>query len=171
MHFEDAFRLYFHKIRFIAEHYLKDHEFSENVAQDVFVTLWEKRHDIDFSRPIFPYLTVLTKNRCLNILKNQKIRQKFRDRIHAGSTQLKMDLVNSSAEDLLFSKEIEKLMVDSMDKMSDDIREAFVLCRFENKKYEEVADIQKVSIKTIEYRIMSALKVLRRDLKDFLTFF
>ncbi|MCK9304115.1 MAG: RNA polymerase sigma-70 factor [Bacteroidales bacterium] len=171
VHFENAFRLYFHKIHFIAGHYLKNKEQAENVAQDVFTTLWEKRYEVDFSRPIFPYLTVLTKNRCFNILKNKKIQHKFRDKIQKESIQLKIDLLNSSSEEILFAKEREKLVMDSMDRMSDKIREAFLLSRFENKKYEEVAEIQQVSVKTIEYRIMSALKILRKDFKDFFTFF
>lgn len=161
--FEDIFRENLHKVQFIARHYLKDIDASKNVAQDVFSTLWEKRYDIDFSRPMLPYLSVLTKNRCLNIIKSQKIEQRFRD--------LKIDLINSTTEEKIFSGEVEKLMIDSMEKMSDNIRDAFILSRFENKKYEEIAKIQQVSIKTIEYRIMSALKVLRRELKEFINFF
>lgn len=169
--FEDLFRENLHKIQFIAKHYLKDTDLSKNVAQDVFSTLWEKRHDVDFSRPMLPYLSVLTKNRCLNILKNQKIVQRFRDSNSDDTNQLKIDLINSTTEEKIFSGELESIMFDSMEKMSESIRTAFILSRFENKKYKEIADIQKVSIKTIEYRIMSALKVLRRGMKDYIRFF
>ncbi|MDD2584588.1 MAG: sigma factor [Bacteroidales bacterium] len=71
--FEEVFRENLHKVQFIARHYLKDFDASKDVAQEVFSTLWQKRQEINFSRPILPYLSVLTKNRCLNILKNQKI--------------------------------------------------------------------------------------------------
>lgn len=161
--YEEVFRQNLHKVQFIARHYLKDFDTSKDVAQEVFSTLWQKRETVDFSRPMLPYLSVLTKNRCLNILKNHKIQQTHRN--------LKIDLIHNSTAHKILSEEIEKLIVDSLGKMSESIKDAFMLSRFENKKYEEIAQIQNVSIKTIEYRIMSALKVLRRELKDFIIFF
>ena len=84
---------------------------------------------------------------------------------------LRVDLAESSSEFMLMNSEVEALMKESMEKMSPSIKETFLLCRFKEKKYEEVAKIQNVSVKTIEYRIMCALRILRKDLKDFLGLF
>jgi len=168
--YEKAFIDSYHKIEFIAVHYLKDKELSRNVAQDVFILLWEKRNEIDFSRPLFPYLAVMAKNRCLNILKRQKIEQKFIDSHTDASIQLKIELLNSTSDEMILSKELDKLVAEAMELMSENTRKTFIMSRFENKKYDEIAEIQMVSVKTVEYRIMSALKVLRKKLKDFLIF-
>ncbi len=169
--FDSAFKEHYHKIRYVAVHFLKEQEQAENVAQDVFMSLWEKREEVDFTKSVLPWLVTITRNKCLNILKNKKVQQKFQDRSYNMIMDLRVDLAESSSEFMLMNSEVEALMKESMEKMSPSIKETFLLCRFKEKKYEEVAKIQNVSVKTIEYRIMCALRILRKDLKDFLGLF
>lgn len=166
--FDNAFKEHYHKIRYVAVHFLKEHEQAENVAQDVFMSLWEKREEVDFTKSVLPWLVTITRNKCLNVLKNKKVQQKFQDRSYNMIMDLRVDLAESSSEFMLMNSEVEALVKESMEKMSPSIKETFLLCRFKEKKYDEVAKIQNVSVKTIEYRIMCALKILRKEFKDFL---
>lgn len=169
--FDSAFKEHYHKIRYVAVHFLKEHEQAENVAQDVFMSLWEKREEVDFTKSVLPWLVTITRNKCLNVLKNKKVQQKFQDRSYNMIMDLRVDLAESSSEFMLMNSEVEALVKESMEKMSPSIKETFLLCRFKEKKYDEVAKIQNVSVKTIEYRIMCALKILRKEFKDFLGMF
>jgi RNA polymerase sigma-70 factor (ECF subfamily) len=50
-------------------------------------------------------------------------------------------------------------------------QEAFILNRFKHRSYEEISKIQAVSVKNIEYRMMQAIRLLRRDLLEFFPLF
>jgi DNA-directed RNA polymerase specialized sigma subunit, sigma24 homolog len=76
-------------------------------------------------------------------------------------------LLNSGIETIL-RDEAYDIFYKTINTLPDKTKEAFCLNRFHNKTYNEIADIQKVSVKNIEYRIMSALKILRKNLSDFL---
>ena len=78
--FDSAFKEHYHKVRHVAFNFLKNHEQAEDVAQDVFVTLWKKRHELDFTKSVFPWLITITRNSCLNIVKSHKVQQKYQDR-------------------------------------------------------------------------------------------
>ena len=52
--------------------------------------------------------------------------------------------------------------------MSDSYREAFVMHRFKELSYKEIAEVLDVSPQTVAYRIQQALKLLHVSLKDYL---
>lgn len=166
--FDNAFKEHYHKVRYLATHFLKEQEQAENIAQDVFMGLWEKRYEVDFAKSVLPWLVTITRNKCLNIIKNYKVQQKYQERSYNVIMDLRADLAKSSSESMLLNKEAEVLLKEAMEKMTPSMKETFLLCRFKEKKYEEAAKIQNVSVKTIEYRIMCALRILRKEFRDFL---
>lgn len=167
--FEQMYVNNYHKIRSFCNHYLKDDNLSRSVAQDVFVTVWNNRENLDFSDELLPYLFVLAKNICLNILKREKVKQNYSDygRSHSRDS-LNLTSLRESSIGILCGKEVEKILNDALKKMPESVRSTFCMSRFKNLKYEEIAATQKISIKTVEYRIMYALRILRKLLKDYL---
>lgn len=168
--FGKIYATYLHKVQFFANSYLHDFDLAKNVAHDVFVSFWEKWDDIDFEREILPYLLTLTKNKCLNILRKDKVAKKFQDfsKINYNKEFLDYIALKDSSATRLYSNEVETILSLTMNEMPDKVREAFYLSRFNNMKYEEIANMLGVSVKTIENRIMSALKILRVNFKDYL---
>ena len=68
---------------------------------------------------------------------------------------------------------IEELTIriqEAVETLPESYKEAFVMHRFKNMSYKEIAEILGVSPKTIDYRIQQALKQLRKELKDYLPF-
>ena len=66
---------------------------------------------------------------------------------------------------------IEELTIriqEAVETLPESYKEAFVMHRFKNMSYKEIAEILGVSPKTVDYRIQQALKQLRVDLKDYL---
>ncbi len=168
--FREVYASYLHKVRFFAFHYLQDQQAAKCVAQEVFITVWENRDSVIFDENIMGYLLTVTKNKCLNILRRKKTESSFnnfkKDQYDRDSLNF-MALKDSSSTDL-YAKEVEKIFRSSVDQMPEKIKEAFLLNRFNNLKYTEIAEKQRVNIKTIEYRMMCALKILRSNLKDYL---
>lgn len=68
-----------------AKNYIQANEDAENVVQDVFVVLWEKKDELELSCTLTTYLFTLVKNRCLNYLRHKLIEEEF-------NTQMKEEL-------------------------------------------------------------------------------
>ena len=78
-----------------------------------------------------------------------------------------LEALCDASADLLLTNEFMKKFSDSLSKLPEKTQEAFILNRFKHCSYEEISKKQAVSVKNIEYRMMQALKLLRRDLIEF----
>jgi len=169
--FEECYCANIPKVRYYAYHYLNDFEEAESVAQEVFTSLWESREKLNFEEDIYPYIIILTRNKSINILRKRKLYNKY---VNHSNSYSKQDLNyaalldNSSA--ILYSSEIQSLIKKGIDKMPERIRDTFLLSRFSDLTNEEISVKQSVSIKTVESRVTSALKILREVLEDYLIF-
>jgi len=167
--FEEIYLRHYPKVKFFALSYLKEMKAAECVAQDVFVSLWNNWDKVQISDNIISYLMVSAKNNCLNIIRKNKYGQDYKE----FSQKMTKESANyaalaDSSSSTLYSNEIEILMLKALDEMPIKIKSTFILSRFKHHKYEDIAQIQNISIKTVEYRITNALKILRIYLKDYL---
>lgn len=164
--FEEVYACHFKKVHFYAYNYLKDNEKAENIAQDVFLTLWEQMDVLNGDGEILPYLFVLTKYRCLNWLRREKHHSKYaQERINCAD--ISITALKDESSTLLYSKEVTGLISKALSQMPDKVRETFVFSRFKDFKNREIAQKQNISEKTVEYRISYAYKILRKNLKDY----
>jgi RNA polymerase sigma-70 factor (family 1) len=74
--FEALFKKYYASFCVVAYRYVEDKELAKDIAQEVFIKLWDKRHTYNDIPSIKTFLYVLVKNACLNHIRNQKIREK-----------------------------------------------------------------------------------------------
>ncbi|PKO99845.1 MAG: hypothetical protein CVU13_04780 [Bacteroidetes bacterium HGW-Bacteroidetes-8] len=166
--FEDIYRRHFKKVVYFAYRYLNDQEKAQNIAQDVFLALWGQMEVLDKNGEVLPYLFILTKYRCLNWLRKEKQHLKFK-----SNTLTNYDIsITALADDSstsLYHTEIEVLVNEALKKMPDKVKDTFVLSRFKNLKNKEIATLQNISVKTVEYRISFAFRVLRKILKDYVS--
>ena len=65
-------------------------------------------------------------------------------------------------------EELDRKIKEAMVALPDSYREAFVMHRFKELSYKEIAEVLDVSPQTVAYRIQQALKLLRVSLKDYL---
>lgn len=154
---------YFSKAVSFAIYYVWDSEVARDIVHDVFVSLWENRENIDASRNIEPYIITSTKNRCINYLRDTLSRKKTRDVI----LQKNLEALESRSLEEVYMNDLQQFLRNTLSQLPAKTQEAFILNRFHNMSYEQIAAHQQVSLKNIEYRIMSALRVLRQQLKDF----
>lgn len=170
--FEQMYILHYHKIRSFCNGYLKDEEESKCIAQEVFVAVWNNRESLVFNDDLLPYLFMLAKNQSLNVLKKNKVRQNHIDHsLHLNRESLNYNALMDNTINILYGKEVEGLFAEALKQMPANVKSTFLLSRFKRLKYEEIAKVQFISVKTVEYRMMFALRVLRKMLKDYLPIF
>jgi len=157
------------RVKYFAYSYLKDMQAAESITHDVFLALWNKWQSIDVTQNVLSYLMVSTKNACLNYIRKEKHLTNFRD----YSQKFNKDTINYTAladesSTALYSQEIKRALSKALDQMPQNLKSTFILSRFKRMKYEEIAKLQGISTKTVEFRISSVLKLLRSYLKNFL---
>lgn len=167
--FEQMYISNYHKIRSFCIGYLRDEATSKCVAQEVFISAWTNRENLVFNDNLLPYLFVLAKNKCLNILKREKVKNNYNNYNKSSNREsLNYDALKDSTIHDLYSSDIQALIREAFELMPESVKETFNLSRYKNLKYKEIAKEQNISIKTVEYRIMYALRIFRKVLKDYI---
>ena len=168
--FKKIYKQNFNRVKFYASYYLGNEHEAENIAQEVFIVLWNNREKFTTSSEILPYLTVVCRNLCVNILRKKINATKFKLYNKQYSEDLMaLNALNDYSSTSIYIKDINTLIEKALNAMPEKIRTTFRLCRFEGLKYEEIAIAENISRKTVEYRMSCALKVLRKYFKDYLT--
>ena len=155
---EKAFRLLYDRhyvllCRF-ANQILNNAALAEEVVDDVIFYLWEHRSEVEIRYSIRAYLMRAVRNRCLNELQSQS----HREELHLSSFLLGM----------LLEQELEDELKRSIDELPLECRRVFYKSRFEQKKYEEIAEELGISVNTVKYHIKNALAFLQKRLGNYL---
>lgn len=162
-HFDKIYVMYFSRMKRFAKEYVLSDEDAENIVQDVFMLLWEKRDILEIQVSLVPYLFSLVKNKCLDYLRRKVVVEEYKQELSVKLFSL--ELMNYS---FASDEEIEQLITNAIDKLPDRCREIFIKSRIEGKKYREIAEELHISINTVENQMSIALKKLRMELKDYL---
>ncbi len=159
--FQQLFNSFYSPLCRFAAGYLYDAGSAEEIVQQVFVNLWYKRNSIDPDKAVKTYLFTSVKNRCLNYIRDQK---KYRNYYLDVEAELEIPI---NERDLISESDLEKQVKKAIEKLPEKCREIFLLCRFEDMKYKEVAKKLNISEKTVEAQMSKALKIMREELKDY----
>ncbi len=142
---------------------MKDFETAKELVQDAFITLWEKRDTIDTGRSVKSYLTTIIFNRCQNYLRDNR---KFNSDILEIENLLEFS--ENLASDFLVEAELAGAIKAAIDELPEKCREIFLLNRYENLKYHEIADRLQLSQKTVEAQMSKALQHMRLRLAEYI---
>ena len=165
--FEEAYNRYSGRIYFFVYSSIKDKVHADDIVQDVYMTLWEKIDSLNDSGEVYPYLLVMAKYRCLNFLRREKYQQKYNMEGRLGASDISIMALQGNSLGNVYSKEVEKLYMSAIESMPQKVKETFLFSRQQLLKNREVAVIQNISEKTVEYRLSCAYKILRRVLGDY----
>jgi len=160
------FKSNFKELCYFAIQYVKDSDIAKDIVQEIFFGLWQKKESIDLSRSVKSYLTSAVRNKCLNYIRDHK---KFTDTILESEDQFIKSIYKP--HDRLIEEELKKKIKSSIDELPVKCREVFLLSRYENLKYLEIADRLHISVKTVETQMSKALQHLRIRLAEFIVIF
>ena len=162
--FKSLFERYYAALCLFAKRYIEELTVREDIVQEVFVGLWERRQGLDVNVSAENYLLTCVKNRCLNYLRHQEVRQAYAEQV-ANCPLYELD---QSDEQLYDLQELEQLLADALERLPMEYRVAFEMNRLEGHSLEEVAARLGVSVRTIERYRDKALAILQKELKDYL---
>ncbi|MDR2765509.1 MAG: RNA polymerase sigma-70 factor [Tannerella sp.] len=137
-------------------------EQPEDIVQDVFLELWESDRVTD-EAAARSFLFTAVRNRCINILKHEQIKENYEQHVQTENQLLGLDYLDS-IEKLLIDKEEIQTIYQEIDRLPAKCRQIFKLAYFEDKKSAEIAQILNLSIRTVEHQLYLGLKTLRERL-------
>ena len=159
--FNALFRKYYSAMCHFANQFLHDRELAEEIVQDMFVKIWEKRAVLNIESSVKQYLFRSIRNHCLNQIQHEKIKKQYADKVLESAHQ------EINAEQYYLEVDLISRIEKSIESLPPKRKEIFRLSREQGLKYKEIADTLDISVKTVEAQMGLALKYLRDDLKDF----
>lgn len=172
--FSNIYRIYFPKLVRFAREYVVSTEDAENIVQDIFMYLWEHRSILDSLNNPNAFLFTLTKNRCIDFYRN-KVRMESKkeslDALSERELKLKMEALQQFDESMFTVDDIDALLNKAISHLPEKCRQVFILSRMEGLKHEEIAKQLNISVNTVQNHIVTALRKLKVELKDYLPLF
>lgn len=159
--FDTLFRRYYPMLCAYGHRFV-ELEDAEEIVEDSLLWIWENRETLVIESSLNSYLFKMVYRRALNKLAHIDATQRADTRFYEEMQEMLQDT------DYYQIEELAKRIEDAVAALPESYREAFVMHRFWDMSYKEIAETLGVSPKTIDYRIQQALKQLRVDLKDYL---
>jgi RNA polymerase sigma-70 factor (family 1) len=160
--FVELFRRYASKVRSLAFSKVNSREVAQEIVQEVFANIWERRHSLNISF-VSGYLFVAVKYEAINHIKSEITHRKH-NKIYKAFTRISEDSTLRSVQ----YNDLAEALEGSVQKLPEKTQLVFRLNRLEGKSISEIALKLNLSEKAIKYHISRSLKELRLYLKEFL---
>ena len=167
--FEQFYITWYSRAKYFAREYVHSESDAENIIQDVFLHLYERRDLMDAYTNLTAYLFTSIKNRCLDYLRKWVLEQETAQGVQDEfEMELRMKYDSLEIFNTQFSDEtdIGELLDNALQKLPERCRNIFIMNKLEGKKQKEIAEELNLSINTVESQMGIAYKKLREELKD-----
>jgi RNA polymerase sigma-70 factor (ECF subfamily) len=159
---EVLFRQYYRYVTRMVYRVVADAAVAEDLAQEVFFEMWRRKDQLNLTS-IQAYLRRAALNRTLNYLRDRKMKWED-DRVLPD-----LPSAETPTHQAMETHELEDMIRQSIDRLPEKCRLVFLLSRFEELSYQEIAERLGISVKTVENQIGKALKYLRTALQPYLS--
>ncbi len=155
---KEIYEEYFESLRGFLYYKTGNIDLAEDIVQEVFIKVWEKREEIR-KETVKSLLYTMANNLMINHFNHQKVVVK-----HQGEAAHEMKMEQESPQFSLEEKEFERKLNDSIKALPDGCREVFLMNRIDKLKYGEIAERLDLSVKAIEKRMSKAISILKEQL-------
>lgn len=158
--FSNHFQTHYRPLCLYALRYLENTDEAEDVVQDVFTSLWNRKESISEISSIKSYLYTSVKNNCLNKLRKSSQFIDLED----------IEVIDDNFEDeKVFRAELEAKLWKMIDELPERQREILLMAKRDGMTYKDIAEATGISVKTVENHVNRAIQTLRK--KDFSIYF
>lgn len=164
--FQRIYNAYWEKLFQYTYNRLHVRETSEEVVQDVFLSLWAKRDSIEITASLSAYLYTATKHRLLNEVRSVKTRKAYA----ADYALFMKDLRDNSNDEQQAANELEAVIKRRVSELPKQCQKVYRLSREEHIPNLNIAEKLNISTKTVENYLTQALKYIRTSLRLFIVF-
>ncbi|WP_276166464.1 RNA polymerase sigma-70 factor [Zobellia alginiliquefaciens] len=170
--FEIIFKLYHSKLLHIAKSYVVEKEDAEEIVQETFIKLWQKRKLLTLQpNEISNYLFIMVKNGCLDYLRKKKRQLSLYGPAEQIEDSINYNALTDDVATDIIAKELAEQIRQAIELLPRKCQNVFVKSRVEGFNHKEISEKLQISTKTIESHIGKALKHMRFHLQEYLHLF
>ena len=162
----EIFRRYWKPLYLTAYCKIQSHELSEEIVQDLFTELWDKRQRL-FTRSeevnLSSYLNRAVKNKILNHIRRLIYERKYWEYCKAN-----LSLSENKTHELAEYNELQEKLNTALDDLSDQTKEIFVLHKIKGVPVMQISRQLNLSEKAVGYHLTKSVKKLKVQLRDFI---
>ncbi|ODS80025.1 MAG: hypothetical protein ABS46_15285 [Cytophagaceae bacterium SCN 52-12] len=162
--FREIYKRYWKSLFLAARRKLRSEEACEELVQNIFLGVWEKRESLVIGN-LRGYLFSALKYQVIDHLRKEMLAEKY-----SGFLQKKQESYAETPEGALHFRDISVIFEKIFAQLPQKTSRIFHLSRIEHKSTKEIAALLDIPERTVEYHITQSLKILRQQLSDFLPF-
>ena len=169
--YEQLYHRYKNRILTFIHRYVGDKDWAEDLAHETFLKLYKNPHAFDPRNRFVTWLFTVARNLAIDFLR----RKKPVAALTAGGGEDDSfvfeiaDDYTESPPDVALVRELEENVQETLNSLSDKLREVFILCAIQGLSYEEVANIVGCPAKTVSSRLSRARKRFLKSFKPYLS--
>lgn len=164
--YKELFKQTFARMLGYCRLFVHDQAQANDLVQECFVKLWEKRTTINTYQSVESLLFVMLRNRCLNYLRDQKLHTVEKDINLVEETELQhlyqLDFIGR--EEKSMQEELIEAIRKSVEKLPEKRKFVFIKTKIEGKKNKDVADELGISVKAVEKHLHQAKEQIRKEM-------
>lgn len=161
--FSHLFSFYKPQVLYYCVHFVKDKEVAEDITQDIFLTIWEKKEGLRAEHPFSAFLYAIARNRIYDIFRSLSAQSVLYKKLMEQAIDYEDDV-----EKKLEEKNIQELITQALGQLSPRQREIFELSRSKGLSHKEIAEQLDLSLYTVQDHIKNALEKIRTYLTPFI---
>lgn len=158
--FDALFREYYEDLCRFAYTFMRDVDLCDDIVQEVFIHLWEKRKSLKEIKSFKSYLFRAVRNKCIDALRKE-MRHSI---VSVEDDNVKELSFNDHSLEIMESDDLKNNIEEAINNLPKNCRNIFVLSREARLTYADIAEELDISRKTVENQIGIAIKKIRKHL-------
>lgn len=158
--FEELFHALYSNLCKYAMRFLHDQQDAEEIVQNCFVKLWEKRLSAETIQSFKSYLFRSVYNSCMNVFEHEKIKRQY-----YSAAEFKLKEIYANQAEMSLTPNLTDRILEEIEKLPDKNQEVFKLRFLEGYNTKEVSEMLDITPRTVETHVSKSLKHLRETLK------
>lgn len=162
--FVDIYHKYKHGVFRNITQMVKDPMMAEDILQEVFLTVWNKRTEISTIKALGNWIFVISYNKSIDYLK-KRVRESKVVELMAEWPEDSLNLAGEPEEDDDYYEKV-ALLHNAIERLPQQKKKVFQLFRFEGKSHEEIATITGISIQSVKDYLKQCTAMLKKYLDE-----
>ena len=158
--FTEIYQRYWKKLFTVATNKIQDLEEAREIVQNVFISLWNRREQLEINSSLQNYLAVSVKYRVINLLARLNTKRFYLDSLDQAE-------IDDSTQQWLDFMELKEQLSKLVNDLPEKCRIVFIMSREEGHSHKEISKKLGISEKTIEGHLTKAIKLLKDQLNNY----
>lgn len=161
--FETIFHLLERKLHYVIFSYTKSEYVSEEIVQEVFIKIWEKREELDPSRSFIAFIFTMAKNHAFNYMRDALRRKLIREELWVNIT-----VQYEQVENQYLLKEYREIVEKIVAGLPARKQSVYNLSKKEGKTHAEIAEILGMSVKRVKNHLWETSEIIKKELRPYI---